>query len=254
MIVLGKLFYGKLWQSFGLPARTCLFKHNALRNRQIPAPLGEFPSNQSSCGIHESGFKLSPLLCMIFVARVCSSEFPFFPFLIRKSLAPSFSLCNIFLNFSESVPAVLKQFEELKTVFQGWEHCQFWDKNLSCCLGFFPVNPNICHFSFCHCFSRALNWYIHWFPKYGSGFFCQPLINLSQRMSYSAVASVLCAHLRQQHWKFWIQLAALETAICSLLANFVWYATCELDHRLCTLEKSCFFAQMTRCSQVKNVI
>lgn len=138
MIVLEKVLYNKVWQSlFGLPGKTCLFKHNALRrNSQIPASLGQFLSNLVSSGVRESGLKWSSLLCTIFFLQCVALNSLLFPFLIGKSLAASVSLCSFFLGFSESPSTMLfeTEFKELKTVFQAWEHYQSWYKNSYCFL------------------------------------------------------------------------------------------------------------------------
>lgn len=150
-IVLEKLFYHNVWQSFGLPAKTCLFKYNALWNSQIPAPFGEFLSNLSSSGIHESGFKWSTLLCMIFVVtkQQCAAQnSPFFPLLIRKSLAPSFCLCNVFLNFPETATAMLRQNLKNWKLYSKEGNTATYGIKICPVFFFSPVNPNICYFSF----------------------------------------------------------------------------------------------------------
>lgn len=112
-------------------------------------PPGELPSNQSSSGIHESGFKLSTLLCMILLLQCAAQNSPFFVCSLGKVLFLLF-LCVTFSWTSQNL--LLLCWDNLNKwklySKDGKEHCWLWDKNLSCFFFFPPVNPNIYHFSF----------------------------------------------------------------------------------------------------------
>lgn len=145
MIVLEKVFYNKIRQSFRLPGRTRLFKYYALRNSQIPAPLGEFLSNLASSGIYESELKWSSLLCVIFVT-VCSSEFPSFS-ISDWEKSCYVTLCNFLLSFSECLlPCYLRQNLKSWKLYSRHGNTLSWYKSVLSPY-MFLVNPSICHFS-----------------------------------------------------------------------------------------------------------
>lgn len=131
----------------------CLLRHACSSTMHFGTARYQPPLGNSFQIYHPLAYMkvdLNDLLSFIwFLLLQCAAQnSPFFPLLIRKSLAPSFCLCNVFLNFPETATAMLRQNLKNWKLYSKEGNTATYGIRICPVFFFSPVNPNICHFSF----------------------------------------------------------------------------------------------------------